>query len=168
MPGTGGQDVMGQYLSLVRAKTRQHATNTERGPPMSPLVPQQQHQLPLETQPITGKLAAAGFTLFLSQVLHPSPRKWREQLAAGIEWADARGGPGWVMGVSPPRPGFALANNTGSSPDAANAPANVAPLAMTVYSDMTALLAVLGAYNDNYNELTCVLAYSRAHFTLAR
>jgi len=122
MPGTEtrdayAQDVMGQYLQLVRTKSRSCTTT----PPVG------------QAQPVTGKLAAAGFTLFLSQVLHPSPGKWKEQLAVGVEWAEARGGPGWVMGVSPPRPGFA-----------GGEPVNVQPLAMTIYSDMTALLAVLG------------------------
>lgn len=116
------QDVYAQYMSMVRHKSRASRDAADTAPWSS-----------TGQVPVTGKLAAAGFTLFLSQVLNPAPGKWKEQLAVGVEWAETRGGPGWVLGVSPARPGHA-----------GGEPVNVQPLAMTMYSDMTALLCVLG------------------------
>lgn len=84
-------------------------------------------------EPVTGKLGAVGFTLFLSQVLAPAPGRWKEQLRAGVEWAVARGGPGWVIGVSPPLPGHRGGDLR-----------NVQPIAMALYSDFTALLVMFG------------------------
>jgi hypothetical protein len=84
---------------------------------------------------VNGKLGATGFTLFLSQITTPIPGRWREQLKAGVDWALARGGPGWVIGVTPPNPGYRGGELR-----------ILEPLGMALYSDFTALLAVLGAY----------------------
>lgn len=111
----GGADrrntLLAHYLGLVQRKT----TSTAAPPP------------------VNGKLGATGFTLFLSQVTTPLPGRWREQLKAGVEWALARGGPGWVIGVTPPNPGYRGGDLR-----------ILEPLGMAVYSDFTALLAVLG------------------------
>lgn len=104
--------LLGHYLGLVQRKTA------------STTIP-----------PVNGKLGATGFTLFLSQITTPIPGRWREQLKAGVDWAMARGGPGWVIGVTPPNPGYRGGELR-----------ILEPLGMAVYSDFTALLAVLGAY----------------------
>lgn len=101
--------LLGHYMSLVKKKTS------------------------FTHLPITGKLGATGFTLFLSQILSPIPGIWREQLGAGVDWALATGGPGWVIGVSPPFPGYRGGELR-----------NLEPFGMAVYSDFTALLSVLG------------------------
>ncbi|KAL1413199.1 hypothetical protein Q8F55_000950 [Vanrija albida] len=88
-------------------------------------------------QPVTGKLAASAFTLYLSQALSHVPGRWKETLRVGVEWSMARGGPGWVIGVAPPIPGYL-----------GGVLQNVQPLAMAMYSDVTALLVTFASLTD--------------------
>ncbi|KAL1412413.1 hypothetical protein Q8F55_000158 [Vanrija albida] len=114
-PASGLASLHDEYLHKVRAKMH----------------------LPV---PATGKLASASVTLFLNQLLERVPGKWRDQVRVNVDWSMARGGPGWVLGVTPPITGYTgerrLANGFAS------------PLALMLSADFNAILSVLASLID--------------------
>ncbi|OCF34426.1 hypothetical protein I317_03520 [Kwoniella heveanensis CBS 569] len=80
---------------------------------------------------ITGKLGAVAFTLLLCEALDPTPSHWREQVGIMVRRSVNSGGPGWVIGVTDPLPGY-----TGGQL------INAQPLCMALYSELTAMLEI--------------------------
>ncbi|WVQ95854.1 hypothetical protein IAU59_002953 [Kwoniella sp. CBS 9459] len=80
---------------------------------------------------ITGKLGAVAFTLLLCEALDPTPSHWREQVRIMVSRSVHSGGPGWVIGVTDPLPGY-----TGGQL------INAQPLCMALYSELTAMLEI--------------------------
>ncbi|WVF68304.1 hypothetical protein IAT40_003069 [Kwoniella sp. CBS 6097] len=80
---------------------------------------------------ITGKLGAVAFTLLLCEALDPTPSHWREQVGIMVRRSVHSGGPGWVIGVTDPLPGYTGGHLI-----------NAQPLCMALYSELTAMLEI--------------------------
>ncbi|WOO81942.1 Transcriptional regulatory protein moc3 [Vanrija pseudolonga] len=104
-----------EYLHKVRAKTH----------------------LPV---PATGKLASASVTLFLNQLLERVPGKWRDQVRVNVDWSMARGGPGWILGITPPITGYTGERRLASG--------FASPLALMLSADFNAILSVFASLID--------------------
>lgn len=109
--GHGLASLHDEYLHKVRAKTH----------------------LPV---PATGKLASASVTLFLNQLLERVPGKWRDQVRVNVDWSMARGGPGWILGLTPPITGYTGERRLASG--------FASPLALMLSADFNAILSVFG------------------------
>ncbi|WWC92610.1 uncharacterized protein L201_007569 [Kwoniella dendrophila CBS 6074] len=81
---------------------------------------------------ITGRLGAVAFTLLLCEIIDPSPSStWRDQLKVMLSKSVERGGPGWMIGVTTPNPGY-----RGGQID------NRQPLSHSLYAEISAMIEV--------------------------
>jgi len=91
---------------------------------------------------LTGKLASIGFTLLLCDILQPMPTAWREKININVDRFLDRGGPGHMLNISPPNPGY----HGGPL-------ILVHPQAMATYLEATAILEVYGKGVFRYHPL---------------
>ncbi|WWC66081.1 uncharacterized protein I303_108703 [Kwoniella dejecticola CBS 10117] len=78
-----------------------------------------------------GNLGSTAFNLLLCQIMEPSPTVWRDRLRSVVDKCIEKGGPGWMIGLTPPLSGY-----RGGPVE------NKQPLSMALYLEMAAMIDI--------------------------